>query len=796
MDFFKKMIDIDQGNADEVDVDSLSRPDLEQMFIVKKEQLKAMTLQYEDLKGESQTTQMEYAALKRKMAAISKQHKSQREMDKKVIMHLRDPNNEVEDPYLASLQERIQQLTDSISALHDENAHLQQKADRLQVENKRIEERKRQEADAYERKVMSWKVAVKEIHEKDQQLLSDLRAKVSAQSTSQSTAIVEELTGRVKQIEEELASKAQALQQMEVEMAEGEKKYETAQQTIKELETRLYTPSAPETNAEPAQDGPVPKDSRSEAAWKEMEADRKTLYERTQEAAVVIEGLQAQVAALQQEQQKARAASEESLNARVQRAVEERSAQLQLRVQALEAAKEYVEEQMRAETLKQDDFERAALAERKQLQKETEEANWESARLEKEIAKLNDKLLAKQREVDALVSGQEKAKDDASRSHLDEVRQLQRQLEEAKDQHEADIGRLSEALADKEAELDILRFRSQRADEPVGSRDAPLHGLHGSEDLATRVAKLQEEAKYREEALEQFCSQSEDLRLQLQDCEEKSAALSADLMTKEMEVEAREKEVHGLREKLQKLVIDHTMAQEAGELQLQELEAECADLRRGQSELEAACKARGEDCEALQAKCKKLQTQLEEEVAQGRQKLEEWRDSKREMDRKLRDMQAQARREPPGPAYQEPTKSIPQQVSNTIATTVSDRLQPRPSRNLAPDRLPPWAPPWAASALTMARGYSQWKFAKAGVVFCFILCILLLSFSMSSTGGDKFADSPEGLQLKSTLAATTADLNSCLQHLEQARAPAKTEPTPQLTQGVPLNAEAHPEPAP
>ena len=36
-----------------------------------------------------------------------------------------------------------------------------------------------QEADAYERKVMGWKLAVKEIHEKDQKLLAELRAKLS-----------------------------------------------------------------------------------------------------------------------------------------------------------------------------------------------------------------------------------------------------------------------------------------------------------------------------------------------------------------------------------------------------------------------------------------------------------------------------------------------------------------------------------------------------------------------------------------------------------------------------------------
>ena len=63
--------------------------------------------------------------------------------------------------------------------------------------------------------------------------------------------------------------------------------------------------------------------------------------------------------------------------------MEERTAQLQQRLQALEAAKEHSETQMQAETLKRDDFERAALAERKRLQQETEEANWESARLEK-----------------------------------------------------------------------------------------------------------------------------------------------------------------------------------------------------------------------------------------------------------------------------------------------------------------------------------------------------------------------------------------------------------------------------
>ena len=50
----------------------------------------------------------------------------------------------------------------------------------------------------------------------------------------------------------------QAMLQMEAAIAEGERKCDTAQQTIKELETRLYTPSSPEPDAVPTVDGPQP----------------------------------------------------------------------------------------------------------------------------------------------------------------------------------------------------------------------------------------------------------------------------------------------------------------------------------------------------------------------------------------------------------------------------------------------------------------------------------------------------------------------------------------------------------
>ena len=56
-----------------------------------------------------------------------------------------------------------------------------------------------------------------------------------------------------------------------------------------------HVPGTPSGNSCPASDPkphstpaprPAPRDGRSEAAWKEMEADRKTLYERTQEVLI------------------------------------------------------------------------------------------------------------------------------------------------------------------------------------------------------------------------------------------------------------------------------------------------------------------------------------------------------------------------------------------------------------------------------------------------------------------------------------------------------------------------------
>eukprot|EP00667_Euglena_gracilis_P005221 EG_transcript_5256 len=637
MDFFKRIIDLDKDTAHEVDVSTLSGGDLEQMFLVKQEQLKAMTLQYDDLKGQHQTLQMEFDALKRRLNTVTKQQKRQRELDKEVILQLRNRSAEAgEDPYVVSLQERVEQLSDSVASLQQENSKLQGRVDSLAAENKAIEARKRHEADAYEQKVLGWKRAAQEIHERDQQLVAELRARLAEDGGPQPTSTGG--GGRVAELEAELKAKAELLRATQEDRDSLSDKYVTALRDMKDLESRLYSLQPVPTDTDTDREG-SPQPDPGEAALSQLEADRRRLYDRAQEAEGTVAALQAELSRLREE-------SRRQTEALAQHPPPDSAgAELEARLHQLEASHTVLQERLRVERLQRDEAEQRAAEERKALQREKEAASWESVRLEKEVARLNDQLLHRQRDVEGLERAVQTAKEAAARQQREEVRALQRQVEELTERREADVAALTEQLEAKQAELDILQFKLQAGPEatPAGLSRGPLFGSLGPQTMdgmAARVHQLQEEAKFREQALEQFCNDTQEAQAQLRVAEERIHALSSELATREMEVEARDRTVQSLRARVDGLVEQLAQAQEEAEQVRSDAEQRVERLEEACAAAEAAAAGKAEEAAELAERVAELQGARE----RLQQEVDALLGEQRESDRRVR-AQAAARRE-------------------------------------------------------------------------------------------------------------------------------------------------------